>query len=54
MNEFIILSGDKPGEGTYRCINCGHSVDIDFSLDPISYCSNCNGIEFISAKNDSI
>jgi len=38
-------SGDVPGEGSYRCINCSARWIIQ-DLDELPECPECNGINF--------
>jgi len=33
--------GDKPGEGKYRCVLCGHIVYIDSKEEELPICPKC-------------
>jgi hypothetical protein len=46
MTEAILMTGEKPGVGTYRCINCGSSLVLNFHLDLLPNCNTCFGMEF--------
>lgn len=43
---FTFQSGQKPGVGTYICINCNQEIVIDDNNDVLPPCPNCNGVEF--------
>nr|WP_295159889.1 P-loop NTPase fold protein [uncultured Methanobrevibacter sp.] len=43
---FTFQSGQKPGVGTYICINCNQEIMLDDSNDALPPCPNCNGVEF--------
>lgn len=34
-------TGEKPGKGTYKCINCGQLVHLDDTTDTLPPCPNC-------------
>ncbi|MDU8970313.1 MAG: hypothetical protein E7H45_12940 [Lacticaseibacillus rhamnosus] len=40
-------TGDKPGTGNYRCINCGEIITLDQSTDTLPPCPSCNGTNWI-------
>ncbi len=46
MTQFILMTGEVPGEGTYRCINCGTNLTLNYHLDLLPNCSLCFGMEF--------
>lgn len=39
-------TGEKPGKGTYTCVNCGTTVTLDDDDDRLPPCPKCNGTEF--------
>lgn len=39
-------TGEKPGKGTYQCINCGTTVTLDDNTDTLPPCPSCDGTEF--------
>lgn len=39
-------TGEKPGKGTYVCVNCGQTVTLDDDTDTLPPCPRCNGAEF--------
>lgn len=39
-------TGDKPGEGRYRCKNCGYIVRITSDTEALPACPNCGHHEF--------
>lgn len=38
-------TGEKPGKGTYRCLNCGEIIHLDDG-DTMPPCPVCNYTEF--------
>lgn len=34
-------TGDKPGKGSYRCLNCGYVVELENDGDTLPECPNC-------------
>ena len=48
---FTFQSGQKPGVGTYICINCNQEIMLDDSNDALPPCPNCNGVEFFKKIN---
>ena len=40
-------TGEKPGEGTYRCQRCGQRLTLDDQADTLPPCATCNGTEFV-------
>lgn len=34
--------GEKPGKGTYRCVNCGCKVELDDESDRLPPCPECS------------
>ncbi|OUO90337.1 hypothetical protein B5F40_07765 [Gordonibacter sp. An230] len=45
-------TGDKPGEGTYRCEHCGYVVRITSDMESLPACPNCGHHEFEKIEND--
>lgn len=43
---FTFRSGQKPGAGTYFCINCNQEIMLSNNNDALPPCPNCNGVEF--------
>jgi predicted KAP-like P-loop ATPase len=43
---FTFRSGQKPGVGTYICINCNQKIMLDDIKDVLPPCPNCNGVNF--------
>ena len=39
-------TGDQPGEGRYRCKNCGYIVRITSDTEKLPACPNCGHHEF--------
>ncbi len=39
-------TGERPGEGTYVCANCGQAVVLDEKDDTLPPCPTCDGISF--------
>lgn len=39
-------TGEKPGEGTYYCKNCGQKVVLDDWNDTLPPCPKCGKTEF--------
>ena len=39
-------TGEKPGEGTYKCTNCGTEITLDDSGDKMPPCPKCNNTTF--------
>lgn len=39
-------TGEKPGEGTYKCVKCGCVIKLDDNTDTLPPCPKCNGTEF--------
>ena len=39
-------TGDKPGIGKYRCLNCGYIVRINSETEALPACPNCGHHEF--------
>ena len=41
-------TGEKPGKGTYRCVNptCRSERTLDDDTDTLTPCSKCHGTEF--------
>ena len=48
---FTFQSGQKPGEGTYICINCDQEIMLDGINDVLPPCPNCNGVNFTKDNN---
>ncbi|SDA57275.1 zinc ribbon-containing protein [Methanobrevibacter millerae] len=40
-------TGEKPGVGTYLCINCDQKVTLDDAKDTLPPCPKCKNTEFI-------
>lgn len=49
---FTFQSGQKPGVGTYICINCNQEIILDDINDVIPHCPNCNGVNFTKDNNN--
>lgn len=43
-------TGEKPGIGTYQCINCGTIVTLDDATDVLPPCPKCNETTFIKVS----
>lgn len=43
-------SGDKPGKGSYKCINCGTIVVIENDDDALPICPVCHHTIFEKVK----
>lgn len=39
-------TGEKPGIGTYVCLNCGEKVHLDDADDTLPLCPSCGGTNF--------
>ena len=39
-------TGEKPGEGTYTCKNCGQTVTLDIATDTLPPCPSCQKTDF--------
>jgi hypothetical protein len=52
MTQHIYMTGEKPGEGTYRCLNCGIIVVISYHSDLLSNCPTCFGMEFCTVEKE--
>lgn len=39
-------TGEKPGKGTYTCIECGQTIHLDDPTDTLPPCPKCQGAEF--------
>ena len=39
-------TGEQPGKGTYKCLNCGQFVTLDDETDTLPPCPNCNATEW--------
>ncbi|MEW5944516.1 MAG: hypothetical protein AB1710_11830 [Pseudomonadota bacterium] len=39
-------TGEKPGEGIYRCDNCGQVVVLDDDIDSLPPCPRCSETEY--------
>lgn len=48
----IVMTGEMPGEGTYRCINCGKTITLNYHLDLLPNCQTCFGMEFCVAEEE--
>jgi len=35
-------TGEKPGRGTYKCLNCGQLIHLDQDSDTLPPCPNCD------------
>ena len=40
-------TGEKPGIGTYRCVNCGTKIHLDDNTDTLPPCPKCDKTTFI-------
>jgi DNA-directed RNA polymerase subunit RPC12/RpoP len=43
----VPTTGEKPGVGTYRCLNCGQTVRLDDPNDTLPPCPKCDKTEFV-------
>ena len=39
-------TGEKPGKGTYKCLNCGEIIHLDDDSDTMPPCPVCQYTEF--------
>ncbi len=39
-------TGEKPGKGTYKCLECGQTVILDDASDRLPPCPRCESTEF--------
>lgn len=46
-NAKVVLTGEKPGRGTYTCKNCGTRLSLDHKRDTLPPCPRCNRIEYL-------
>ena len=37
----VYVSGEKPGEGIYQCLECGTLIVIDDDMKTLPFCPNC-------------
>lgn len=49
---FTVQSGQKPGAGTYICINCNQEIMLDDNNDIIPPCPKCNGVNFTKSNKN--
>lgn len=42
----MATTGEKPGEGTYICDNCGQIVVLDDNTDTLPPCPKCGNTEY--------
>jgi DNA-directed RNA polymerase subunit RPC12/RpoP len=40
-------TGEKPGIGTYQCVNCGTEIHLDDNTDTLPPCPKCDKTTFI-------
>ncbi|MHA2010664.1 MAG: zinc ribbon-containing protein [Promethearchaeota archaeon] len=52
MTQHIYMTDEKPGEGTYKCLNCGISLVISYHSDLLPNCPTCSGMEFCTLKTE--
>ncbi|WP_279611970.1 zinc ribbon-containing protein [Raoultibacter timonensis] len=45
-NTMVYKTGEKPGKGSYRCLNCGQVVELKSDDDQLPPCPNCHHEEF--------
>nr|WP_274381292.1 hypothetical protein [Gordonibacter urolithinfaciens] len=45
-------TGDQPGEGRYRCKNCGYIVRITSDTEKLPACPNCGHHEFEKLEDE--
>lgn len=50
---FTFQSGQKPGVGTYICINCNQEIMLDDINDVLPHCHNCNCVNFLKNNNNN-
>ncbi len=43
LNCFIMyITGEKPGKGMYKCVNCGEVIRLDDDIDTLPPCQKCH------------
>ncbi len=42
----MVSTGDKPGKGTYQCVNCGELMIVRNPNDTLPPCSRCSNTQF--------
>jgi len=42
----IFHAGDKPGDGTYKCIHCPQKIRLDENIDTLPRCPKCSRTEW--------
>ncbi|MYL32187.1 hypothetical protein GLW08_05385 [Pontibacillus yanchengensis] len=42
-------TGEKPGQGTYKCRRCGEKVTLDDTDDILPPCPNCEATDYDQA-----
>lgn len=42
----MVTTGEKPGKGTYTCINCGTRITLDDYDDTMPPCPKCSKTKF--------
>lgn len=47
----MYMAGDKPGAGSYICVNCQKTVILENSDDMLPFCKNCESIWFTRSIN---
>ena len=47
----IYVSGEKPGKGTYQCLECERTVVIDNDIDKLPVCPKCGRTFFKKVNN---
>jgi len=50
MEYLTYNTGDKPGEGKYRCKACNHVVYIDTDEEELPFCPKCSDLEWIKVE----
>jgi DNA-directed RNA polymerase subunit RPC12/RpoP len=45
----VFKTGEKPGKGTYRCLECGKLVTLDDQNDTLPPCPICHYTEYEKA-----
>jgi DNA-directed RNA polymerase subunit RPC12/RpoP len=44
------MTGEKPGESTYKCLTCGSTLVISYHADLFPNCPTCFGMVFCTVK----
>jgi len=44
--DFMYRTGEKPGRGSYTCISCGRTVEVDDNSEALKSCPSCGCTTF--------